>query len=996
MTVVLDVLASYLQNMLTEMAKEELHKLLGVYGEIDKMCTKLGDLKNYLADADRRNITDQTVQAWVRELKGAMYEATDILDLCHLKSMERQPSMDAGCFNPLLFCMRNPLHAHHISSRIRNLNKRLDGIKDRGSTFNFINLGSYEDPNQTVASFHPSKRETSGELDGSGIVGENIEVDTRNLVRLLTHGTKTIHGDNKILIFAIVGVGGIGKTTLAQKIFNNNIIRQEFSKKIWLSVNHEFGTIELLQRAITEAGGDNQAASNTKGALERTLMAALNGHKTLLVMDDVWNHEAWDGVLKTTLVNGSAHGSRVLVTTRDMRVARRMKAEEPYHQVKKLERDVAWSLLKNQVVGNENNEHQIDMLKDIGMGIIQKCDGLPLAVKVMGGLLRLKRTRRGDWDNVLNDSIWSVFQMPDELNYAIYLSYHDLPPSLKSCFLHYSLLPKSTWFYLDEIVGMWISEGFVHGNSHDLEELGRQYYEELILRNLLEPDKKYIDQQVCNMHDVVRSFAQYVARNEALVAHGIESGIFAKLNSQRFFWISLESAGSESDELECSSLQAQISVRTLISVGHIKFKPSNSLFSFSCLRILHIQSAKFDTLDESFFSLKHLRYLSIKHSSISRLPESIGKMKFLQYMYLFGCQRLVKVPRSIGKLQQLRLLNLSATSINHTPRGLGVLTNLRKLYGFPAQMDGEWCSLEELGPLSQLIELHIKGLENVPSSSFASKAKLSEKVRLSYLRLSCTSRHGYDDELVKDEEFFEEKQRLIEEVFDELCPPPCIENLPIVRYFGRRLPKWMISTAVVPLGNLRILTLVDLPFCVEVPDGLCQLPCLEFLQIDRASSISRVGPKFQQPHEHLSHPDRGSIVDLEVLESPELERICNLPKLQKLSISMCPKIKELDNLSALQTLKLEDYDMKTLPGYLQDINISHFQIYCDISLLTSIAKGKHSPEWDKFQHIQQLKAFADNHDDDERVARKWYVSYTRDPFSFETNYIGASTFDSGE
>lgn len=173
------------------------------------------------------------------------------------------------------------------------------------------------------------------------------------------------------------------------------------------------------------------------------------------------------------------------------------------------------------------------MLKDIGMGIIEKCDGLPLAVKVMGGLLRQKRTRRGDWKNVLNDSIWSISQMPEELNYAIYLSYQDLHPSLKSCFLHYSLLPRSTWFYADEIIGMWIGEGFIHGNSHDLEEFGKQYYEELILRNLIEPDKNYIEEHVCNMHDVVRSFAQYVARNEALVAHRIESGIFGKLNSQK-------------------------------------------------------------------------------------------------------------------------------------------------------------------------------------------------------------------------------------------------------------------------------------------------------------------------------------------------------------------------------------------------------------------------------------------------------------------------------
>jgi hypothetical protein len=109
----------------------------------------------------------------------------------------------------------------------------------------------------------------------------------------------------------------------------------------------------------------------------------------------------------------------------------------------------------------------MELLKDIGMEIIEKCDFLPLAVKVMGGLLRQKRTSRRDWKNIRNDSIWSVSQMPEELNYAIYLSYEDLSSSLKPCFLHYSLLPKSGVFSTNEIIGMWISEGFVHGTSRE-------------------------------------------------------------------------------------------------------------------------------------------------------------------------------------------------------------------------------------------------------------------------------------------------------------------------------------------------------------------------------------------------------------------------------------------------------------------------------------------------------------------------------------------------
>lgn len=111
------------------------------------------------------------------------------------------------------------------------------------------------------------------------------------------------------------------------------------------------------------------------------------------------------------------------------------------------------------------------------MRIIEKCDGLPLAIKVMGGLLRQKMIRQGDWKNVMDSMRKTI---PSELNHAIYLSYEDLHSSLKCCFLHYSLLPKGTLFFMDDIIGMWISEGFVDATLGDIEETGREYYDELI------------------------------------------------------------------------------------------------------------------------------------------------------------------------------------------------------------------------------------------------------------------------------------------------------------------------------------------------------------------------------------------------------------------------------------------------------------------------------------------------------------------------------------
>nr|UBY06970.1 NBS-LRR disease resistance protein [Dasypyrum villosum] len=1028
MAMVLDAFASYVQSMLTEMVTGEVHMLLGVGDEIDKMDLKLKDLKNFLADADRRNITDTSVQEWVAQLKRAMYEASDILDLCQLKAMERGPSTkDVG----------------------------LDTIKERSAAFSFINLGAYHDHSSKVQASHSGnkRRETSGVFDRLGVVGEKIEQDTRKLVDIMLTEKE---GNTNIMVVAVVGVGGIGKTTLAQKVFNDEIVKAEFDKTIWLSINKDFDEFELLRTIITLAGGVH-GGEKALAVLQPILTTTLIGKKLFLVLDDVWSQGAWSDVLKTSLANVVAHGSRVLVTTRDERVARGMKAVLPYHQVGKLDEEDAWSLLKKQIISSEIDGRDIDMLKDIGLQIVAKCDGLPLAVKVMGGLLCQKDKKYREWEMVLADSIWSISGMPEELNHAVYLSYEDLPSCAKQCFLHFSLLPKTAIFFCNEIIGMWISEGLLHGTSDDLEELGRKYYKELILRNLIEPNTEYVDQSVCDMHDVVRSFAQFVARDEALAAHGGETNIVSKLSAHEFHRLSLESKALESVGLDWSSLQAQKTLRALISVGYINIKLGDSLVHFPCLRTLHIDSAHVVELLESLHELKHLRYLSLENTDISSLPDSIGKMKFLQYISLHGCEQFVKVPHSFVKLGQLRYLTFSGTSIEGIPRGFHALTNLRVLHGFPARMDGDWCSLEELGPLSWLKKLRLDGLENITASSSVAKAKLGDKVHLTNIYLNCGSILG-DDGVIKEEEgVSEEEQQQIEKVFHELCPPPRLEYLDIRGYFGRWLPRWMMSSSVVPLKSLRILFITDLACCRQLPDGLCQLPYLEFIQIDRAPAIKRVGPEFMQSyHQHgplpsqmvaafprlhemnlmgmveweeweweeqvqafpvlqeleLSHcklkclplglasqpralnklsikyaqvlislKNFTSLVELELDENLDLERITNLPRLQKLSIKDCPKLKMLEGVPALQRLILTDEDMKTLPEYMGGINPRHLELYCSLALLTSIAAGQSGPEWDKFSHVKHVKAYASEGDN----TKKWYVLYTADSYNLETN-----------
>ena len=180
------------------------------------------------------------------------------------------------------------------------------------------------------------------------------------------------------------------------------------------------------------------------------------------------------------------------------------------------------------------------------------------------------------------------------------------------------------------------------------------------------------------------------------------------------------------------------------------------------------------------------------------------------------------------------------------------------------------------------------------------------------------------------------------------------------------------------------------------------MPVLELLMLKRCK-LRRVPPGLSSHAralkrlgvcsiQHLDSLENFASVDfLEVRENPDLERIANLPRLQKLVIVLCPKMKALEGVPALQRLGLEDYDIEALPEYMRDVDPRHLQLDCSLALLTSIAKGKSSPEWDKLSHIQQVKAYANDGDNQ----RKWYLLYTRDPYNLETN-ISRSTISGGK
>ncbi|CAN6226878.1 unnamed protein product [Urochloa humidicola] len=859
MAAVLDALAPYVEKLIADMAKEEVSMLLGVSGEIIKLEDNMKNIKAFIGDVERRRITDHSVQRWVSKLKNAMYDATDIVHLYQLEADKRRGSKEAssskekvsGCFQPLLFCLQNPMFAHKIGRRIKKLNQRLDEIYKGAAKFNFIaNLSSYQDPRLLTDAEHHSSRKEISEFEEAAIVGENIERDTKELAQVLIAN----NGNHDLKVVSIVGMGGVGKTTLAQKIFNEPTVQKHFKTRIWLSITQHFDEVELLRSAISHAGGVLGGVQD-KTLHTRNLTDALSTGRFLLVLNDMWSDQAWSDVLCVAARKASQKqpGSRVLITTRLEDLAPMMGQSFHQYHARPLDVEDAWSLLKKQLTPDQ--VVGIDGLKKIGMEILKKCEGLPLAIKVIGGLLRRKCASERDWNAVLTSTAWSVAGLPEQLDKRIYLSYEDLSPQLKQCFLYCSLFPKGEEIIQIFVTRMWISEGFIQPldesswNEHELEETATEYYQELIRRNLIEPTLEYsLTGYRCTMHDVVRSFAEFMAREESVVMVNDRQVATCGGGSSSMLVRRL-SIGHTVSGLEWVVMQKQKALRTLIINSSINYQFGDSLQSFSNLRVLYIwSSADTDRLVTSLLKLKHLRYLHLHETDISRLPDDIQEMRFLQYINLFGCKKLSHLPSSIVKLVHLRSLDITGSNVSVVPKGFGGLTNLRMLEGFPVHVDdvdhagssSRWCSLQELAPLSQLRNLTLYGLEKVPASWMAEKAMIiSSKVHLSYLVLNYSSAAGGGES---------EPQSVIEEeVLEKLCPPTrCLETL-VVRggYAGRQLPNWMHApTSAADFNSLRFLMLESLPRCTKLPDGLCCLPCLELLIIQDAPTVKRVGPEF--------------------------------------------------------------------------------------------------------------------------------------------------------
>ncbi|GLT96322.1 hypothetical protein SLE2022_139510 [Rubroshorea leprosula] len=591
-----DYLSDQLQN-----SDEEVHP------EMEHWKILLPKITAVLQHAEENQVANQFVKLHIDDLKDLAYDIEDILEEFVIDAKrselsaesEARPNKLQKFFANVFFGSRakpNP----KIDSMVNDLSGRLQKIDNGMRSLDLANLAlKFEDKSHKVA----ARRLPESSILEDKVLGRDSDKDAI-LQRLLEDGGSL----EQDFVIPIVGMGGPGKTTLARLIYNHDKLKGRFDLKAWVCVSDEFDVVQITRTIlehITEVRCDFDF-----GLLQEKLKAKLSGCKFFLVLGDVWNKEygQWD-VLKRPFMSG-APGSKIIVTTRNKDVGTMMRGDDRVYNLELLQDDACLPLFTRHALGKENFDVH-PYLQDVGEKLVERCKRLPLALKTLGGVLRGKLCR-DEWENILNSEIWSSSEDRSGILPALRLSYSHLSSHLKRCFAYCALFPKDYEFDKKELVLLWMAEGLLqqqsHGKKQMPEEIGHQYFQDLLSRSLFQQSSG--DESRFVMHDLINDLAINVAGE--IYCNLERSKGDEKLTTAR--------------HLSFTPHIYEISKRFTVLD---KLKPLRTFFLLKALGHHNIFFLSNRILHDFLPTLNRLRVLSLCSYQISKLPDSFKHLKHI-------------------------------------------------------------------------------------------------------------------------------------------------------------------------------------------------------------------------------------------------------------------------------------------------------------------------------------------------------------------------------
>ncbi|XP_027150743.1 disease resistance protein RPM1-like [Coffea eugenioides] len=905
----------FLIKQLSTLLSQEITLLGGLKSDVQFINDELGSMKAFLREAEaKEDNNDSQLQEWLKQVREVAYDTEDVLDDFTFRFARGYMDGFCGKVGKIYNSMKNLKARHQISLEIKDIKARVGEISARHQRYQSL-YGTQErgfiSSRQVNADF--DIRAQSLFIEEAQLVG--IDKPKAELI------SKILDDHSQLKVVSVVGMGGLGKTTLVKKVYDDAAVKKQFQSHAWITVSQNFQFSVIIKNLIQQLYNEirqpvpPQVESMDVLTLSEFVKDFLQERRYIIVLDDVWSIDAWEAI-KCVLPDCNIT-SRVVLTTRiaDVASASCLGSLDFIYKMKPLTDKESWTLFCNRTF--QSNDCPPN-LEEVAKKLLKKCEGLPLAIVAIGGVLALKDMEKTDeWEMILHgfggeaDGSGKL----DRIKRVLLLSYNDLPYYLKSCLLYLSIYPEDYPIDVDDILLKWIALGFVEEKERITStDIAMRYMKELINRSLIQVKSSFADGRLetCGLHDFLR---------EIIVSKSKEQDFTTVATRYYTRWPTkvrhLAIHNFIDNPQEFSGLKC---LRSVAIFGYEDPFTTTFLSEFlsgdpKLLKVLDLHGAELDNIPKQVFKLFHLRYLNLSGTGVKIIPKSIGKLQNLEVIDLIGTN-VTELPADILNLRKLRCLCLGGVGDYSneyavwgckSPDGIGKLVCLEDLFGIEADSDK---IVREIGKLTQLRQLAITKLRREDG-----KELLSSLLRLTNLQKLVIS---------------------------------CIKEDEILDLQHSVSPKLGFLTSLLLKGRLE-----------RVPQWVTSLQSLRILQLD--NSRLREDENVTGSLGHLPN-----LVSLTLYRAYEGETLCfevgGFQKLQHLELVQLTRLKwvrvEEESMATLRNLQLMGCkQMQELPSGIQNLTGLQFLGFFDMSdeLMQKVQNlDQQSEDYQTISHIPQV------------------------------------------